>query len=104
MSQSSSSSSSSSELGPAPSVAATLTCLLALLALTALTTGLAFVELGAGWQLSTALTIAALKAGLVAAVFMHLARAPRLTRTFALVGVAWLLLLLAGVLADLTTR
>jgi cytochrome c oxidase subunit 4 len=87
-----------------PSAAATLGTLAALLALTALTTGLAFVEFGPAWHLFTALGIAALKAGLIVAVYMHLAREPRLVRTVALAGLGWLLLLLAGVLAELTTR
>ena len=44
----------------------------ALLALTLLTTGMAFVDLGAHWNIAFALAIAVVKASLVAAYFMHL--------------------------------
>ncbi|PRQ06922.1 cytochrome C oxidase subunit IV family protein [Enhygromyxa salina] len=87
-----------------PSVRVTLATLGALLALTVLTTALAFAPLGAAWHLIAALGLAALKASLVAAIYMHLAREPRLVHAVALAGLGWLLLLLTGVLAELAAR
>ena len=53
---------------------------LALLALTALTVGITRLELGGGWKVLAALTIACAKAGLVIAVFMHMQYEGRLLR------------------------
>src|SRR5215212_432875 len=75
----------------------------ALLALTALTMGLAFVPLGP-WQTPIALGIAATKALLIAAVFMHLRSGTATTRLTAIAGLFWLAILLAGTLDDVVTR
>jgi cytochrome c oxidase subunit 4 len=53
---------------------------------------------------TVALGIAAIKAVLVAMVFMHLWHGLPLLRAVILIGVAFVLLLLGGVLADVGTR
>jgi cytochrome c oxidase subunit 4 len=72
------------------------------LALAATVAG-AFLEIGA-WKLPLALLIAAVKAGLVAGVFMELARAGAGARIAALVGLMWLALMLSLTFADEGTR
>lgn len=75
----------------------------ALLLLLGATTGLAFLDLG---PLGTvvAFGIAALKAFLVLAVFMHLRGSSRLTWIFAGVGFYWLAILVCLTLSDLLHR
>jgi cytochrome c oxidase subunit 4 len=75
----------------------------ALLALTAATVGLAFVDLGA-WHSPVGLTIAAVKALLIALFFMHLLRSKSLTWVFALSGLFWLGILMVLTLTDYATR
>jgi cytochrome c oxidase subunit 4 len=77
---------------------------LALLALTALTTAVAFVDLGGGWNNVVALTIAVVKALLVILYFMHVRTSDRFTWVLAGAGFFWLLILLGGTLDDLLTR
>jgi cytochrome c oxidase subunit 4 len=74
-----------------------------LLALTLLTTSVAFADLGA-WNSVIALTIAVVKALLVATYFMHLRHSQRLTLLVAGAGIIWLALLMAFVFADYLTR
>lgn len=76
----------------------------ALLALTLATTGAAFIDLGAQWNTIVGLTIAIVKALLVATYFMHLRHSQRLTLLFAGAGVLWLALLMTFVFADYLTR
>ena len=76
---------------------------LALLGLLALTVGLALLDLGIGNPVA-ALAIAAAKALLIAIFFMHLRRDDPVVRLAAVVGLAWLSLLLGLVLADYLTR
>jgi cytochrome c oxidase subunit 4 len=77
---------------------------LALLTLTALTTTVAFVDLGGGWNNVVALTIAVVKALLVILYFMHVRTSDRFTWVLAGAGFFWLLILLGGTLDDLLTR
>lgn len=77
---------------------------IALIALTLLTTGAAFINLGANWNVVAALTIAVAKAILVALYFMHLRYSSHLTRLFAAAGIFWLALLLAGTMSDYLSR
>lgn len=77
---------------------------IALLALTALTTGVAFVDLGGVGNLSTALTIAVVKVGLVMLYFMHLRYSSRLTMLFAGAGIFWLGIMLVLTLSDYISR
>jgi cytochrome c oxidase subunit 4 len=88
----------------APGAAATLISLLALLLLTVATTGIAFLSLGPVAGELVAMAIAVTKAAIVVAVFMHLADESLLMRTIALGAVAWMLVLGAGVIAELLTR
>lgn len=83
----------------------TIYCIVAalLLGLLALTVGLTYVPLG-GFGAAAALTIAVVKAGLVAAFFMHLKWSSPAMRLFAAAGVVWLSLLIGGTLVDLLSR
>jgi cytochrome c oxidase subunit 4 len=74
-----------------------------LLVLTAVTTGIAFVDLGAA-NVPIALGIAATKATLVALVFMHLRESTRLTTAFVIATLFWLMLLLGLTMTDYLTR
>lgn len=76
---------------------------LGLLALLALTVTVAYVPLGAGNAL-VALGIGAIKAGLVAAIFMELRHRSGLTLIFAGAGLFWLGILLWLGLMDFLTR
>jgi len=90
-------------MNPAP-VRAYVGVWIALLALLALTAGSAFVNLGA-WNSVANLVIAAAKALLVAAFFMHLRRhASALVRVFAAAALFTLALLFALSGADYATR
>ena len=76
----------------------------ALLALTLLTTGMAFVDLGAHWNIFVALAIAIVKASLVAAYFMHLRHTSKLTLLVAGAGLIWLVHMLVFTFSDYLTR
>ena len=76
----------------------------ALLALTALTTGVAFIDLGGIGNVAVALTIAVIKAVLVALYFMHLRYSSPLTVIFAGAGIFWLGILVALTLSDYISR
>ena len=78
-------------------------CWLALMALLALTTGLAFVPLGAA-NLFISLGIAALKALLVLIVFMELRESGSVIRAAAAAGFFWLAIMIALTTADYTHR
>lgn len=56
------------------------------------------------WGLVVALAIAATKAGLVVAFFMHLASGRPLHRIVFAVAIAFVLLLVLGIMADVGTR
>lgn len=75
----------------------------ALVALTALTIGLSFFDLGRA-HIPLGLTIAALKAALVALYFMELIESPRLYSLAVVAGVCWLAILLGLTLSDYVTR
>ena len=57
-------------------------------------------------RLSTAvaLAIAAVKAGIVLVVFMHLMREPVSVRTVAALNIAWVVLISAGIAVDVATQ
>ena len=78
--------------------------LIALLLLTALTFGLHFAPLGGALGISVALLIAAVKVGIVAAVFMELRDAFAATRLVAAVSVAFVALLCLGIVGDVAFR
>ena len=75
-----------------------------LLVLTALTTAIAFVDLGGGWNNVAALTIAVGKALLVILYFMHLRYSDKLTWVYLGAGFFWLLIMLGGIIEDVRTR
>jgi cytochrome c oxidase subunit 4 len=75
-----------------------------LIGLTALTTGMAFVDLGAGWNTLVALAIAICKASLVAFFFMHLRWSSHLMRIVLLSAILWLAILISLTLSDVFTR
>ncbi|HSE91565.1 MAG TPA: cytochrome C oxidase subunit IV family protein [Candidatus Binatia bacterium] len=77
---------------------------LTLLVLTALTTAIAFVDLGGGWNNVVALTIAVGKAVLVILYFMHVRYSDKLTWVFVAAGFFWLLIMLGGIMEDVRTR
>lgn len=76
---------------------------LALLALTALTTGVAFINLGA-MNTVVALVIAVTKMLLVVLIFMHVKYSSRLTKLTILAALFWLALLITFTLSDVFTR
>ena len=78
-------------------------CWAALMLLLALTTGIAFVPLGAV-QLGVSLAIACTKAILVLLLFMELKASSGLVRVFACAGFFWLLIMIALTSADYTHR
>ena len=82
---------------------AILRCWLALMLLLALTTGLAFVPLGAA-NLFISLGIALAKALLVLILFMELRAGSSLVRAFAAAGFFWLLIMIVLTTADYTHR
>jgi len=75
----------------------------ALLALTGLTTGVAFIDLGA-YNTVAALAIAVTKALLVILFFMHVRYSPHLTRIVVVAGFFWLAILITLTLSDFRTR
>jgi cytochrome c oxidase subunit 4 len=76
---------------------------LALIVLTAITTGAAFVDLGA-LNTVVALAIAVLKATLVVLLFMHLKEQTGLTRIVIVVALLWLTVLIGITASDVFTR
>ncbi len=76
---------------------------LALMALTGLTVFASTVDLGM-WNTPVALLIAVTKAVLVVLFFMHLKYSSRLASLAVGAALLWLLLLIAGVIADYLSR
>jgi cytochrome c oxidase subunit 4 len=76
---------------------------IALLGLTALTTGVAYIDLGA-FNTVAALAIAVVKMLLVILFFMHVKYSPRLTKLVLVAAFFWLGLLLTFTLTDVFTR
>ena len=56
------------------------------------------------WNVVVAFAIAAIKATLVFAVFMHLAYGPPIHRIVVVIAIGFVVLVIAGVLADVGTR
>jgi cytochrome c oxidase subunit 4 len=69
-----------------------------------MTTGVAFIDLGGIGNVAVALTIAVIKAALVALYFMHLRYSSRLTMVFAAAGIFWLGIMIALTLSDYLSR
>ena len=77
--------------------------LVVLLILTGLTTGVAYINLGA-MSTVVALSIAVCKMLLVALFFMHIRHSDKLTKLVVLGGLMWLGILLLLTLTDFATR
>lgn len=86
-----------------PSARRYLLVWLALIALATVTL-LASRAIGGGWGLGIAFAIAAAKAALVVAQFMHLARDRPILRIVFAVAIGFVAILVLGVLADVATR
>jgi cytochrome c oxidase subunit 4 len=65
---------------------------------------MAFVDLGAQWNIVVALAIAIVKASLVAAYFMHLRHSSGLNLLIAGAGFIWVIHLMVFSFADYLTR
>jgi len=76
---------------------------LILLLLTGITTGVAYIDLGA-FSVVIALLIAAVKMLLVALFFMHMRHGTKLTQLAAAGAFLWLFIMMAFTLADVWTR
>lgn len=86
-----------------PSVGTYILIFVALLLLAALTTGVAYINLGA-FNTVVAMAIAAIKMSLVGLFFMHLWYSRGLTRIVVLAGFFWLALMVSFTLADIFSR
>lgn len=75
----------------------------ALIVLTWTTVGVSYLELGE-WNVIVALTIAVLKASLVAWIFMGVRYSTKLTRLFVVAGLVWLAIMIFITGADYLTR
>lgn len=75
----------------------------ALLVLTAATIAISFLPLG-GWHTAVGVAIGAVKAGVVAVVFMELLHGDRSRLLAVAAGAFWLLLLIGLTMADYLTR
>jgi cytochrome c oxidase subunit IV len=80
-----------------------VTIFIALLLLTGLTTGVAYIDLGA-FNTVAALAIAVLKMLLVILFFMHVKYSPKLTKLVIVAAFFWLGLLLTFTLSDVFSR
>ena len=89
--------------GHVVSVRLYVTIFLTLLVLTGLTTGVAFIDLGA-YNTVVALAIAVVKMLLVVLFFMHVRYSSGLTKIVVLAGFFWLAIMLALTLSDYVTR
>ncbi len=86
-----------------PSIKALLAVFAALIILLVLTVWAAYLPLGK-WASVAAMSIAGLKAALVAIIFMQLRYRPLLTTVFAMGGLLWLAILFLLTLSDYATR
>lgn len=80
-----------------------VTIFIALLFLTALTTGVAYIDLGA-FNTVAAIAIAVVKMLLVILFFMHVKYSPKLTRLVIVAAFFWLGILLTFTLSDVFSR
>jgi cytochrome c oxidase subunit 4 len=76
---------------------------LALIVLTFVTTGVAYIDLGA-FSVVVALAIACVKMLLVALWFMHIRHSTRLTKLVVSGGLLWFAIMIAFTLGDIMTR
>ena len=78
--------------------------LMALMVLTLATVGAAYIHVSAFWHNFIALAIAAVKATLVIAYFMHVKGSTALVKLSAIGGFFWMAIFFIFILADILTR
>jgi cytochrome c oxidase subunit IV len=82
-----------------------VTVWITLLFFTALTTGVAYIDLGADWNTVVALAIAVCKASIVVLFFMHVRNvSERMVRVVIVTAIFTLLVLITVTIADVSTR
>ena len=86
-----------------PSAKTLVSVWIALIILTWTTVGVSYLELGE-WNVIVALTIAVIKASLVAWIFMGVRYSTRMTRLFVVAGLVWLTIMMLITGADYRTR
>lgn len=86
-----------------PSVKTLVSVWAALIVLTWTTVGVSYIELNE-WNVVVALTIAVIKASLVAWIFMGVRYSTRMTRLFVVAGLVWLTIMILITGADYLTR
>jgi len=88
---------------PIPTVKALVGVWAALILLTATTVSVSYIELGE-WNIVLALTIALVKASMVAWVFMGIRHSTTLTKLFCVAGLVWLAILILITFSDYSSR
>ena len=86
-----------------PTVKSLVRVFIALICLTWTTVGVSYLELGE-WNVIVALTIALIKASLVAWIFMGVRFSTKLTRLFVVAGLVWLSIMIIITSGDYATR
>jgi cytochrome c oxidase subunit IV len=86
-----------------PSVKSLVGVWIALICFTWTTVGVSYIELGE-WNVVVALTIAVIKASLVAWIFMAVRYSTKLTRLFVVAGLVWLAIMILITSSDYSTR
>jgi cytochrome c oxidase subunit 4 len=86
-----------------PTVKALVSVWAALVCLTWTTVGVSYLELGE-WNVVVALTIALIKASLVAWIFMGVRFSAPMTRLFVVAGLVWLVIMIVITSGDYATR
>ena len=86
-----------------PPVKLLVSVFLALIVLTATTIGVSYIDLG-DWNIVAAITIAVIKASLVAWIFMNVRHSTTLMKLFVVAGLIWLGIMMVFTFADYTTR
>lgn len=88
---------------PIPKVGTLVAIWATLIVLTGTTWAVSYIELGP-WNVVVALTIAVLKASLVAWVFMGVRYTTTLTKLFVVAGLIWLMIMIFMTISDYRTR
>jgi cytochrome c oxidase subunit IV len=86
------------------SPSASVVCFAVLIALTLARVGLSLFSMGPAGHLAVGLAIGAVKAGLVALVFIHLVRGPARTWVAAALGLYWIGILISLLMTDYLAR
>jgi cytochrome c oxidase subunit IV len=86
-----------------PAVRTLVSVWLGLIALTVTTVAVSYLELGE-WNIVVALTIALIKASMVAWIFMGVRYSTTLTKLFCVAGLVWLAIMILITFSDYTSR